>query len=70
MALWVLGMIYATFLVYANFLIVHPSSYKFGWSFFTIFIVETSAGLQHWLIALEYYSSAIIINEKLKHEQH
>jgi len=69
MALWVLGMIYALILVWANFLVVHPSLYTFGWSIVTIFILETSAGLQHWLIALEYYTSAIIINEKLNHRQ-
>jgi hypothetical protein len=64
-ALWALGFTYSAMSLYSSYMIIHPFTYNSVWGQLAIFITETSAGLEHWLFALEYFASAERISQKL-----
>ena len=64
-ALWALGFTYAFASLFSGFMIVHPKTYNSIWGTIAIFVTETSAGLEHWLFSLEYFTSADMISQKL-----
>lgn len=64
-ALWALGFTNSAMSLYTSYMIIHPLTYNSVWGQLAIFITETSAGLEHWLFALEYFASAERISQKL-----
>lgn len=61
LALWLLGFIYSIVTICAAILISNPKLYTTVGGIFLIFIAESCSGIQHWLFAVEYYFSSLLI---------
>jgi hypothetical protein len=57
-AIWLLGFIYSIMRVAVQIIIIFPNSWQNWWAQLIILISVTSAGIEHWLFSLEYFTSA------------
>jgi hypothetical protein len=56
--IWCLGLIYSVTRVAVQILIVLPGQWQYWWAQIIILVSATSAGIEHWLFSLEYFTSA------------
>ena len=56
--IWLLGFVYSVTRVAVQILIVIPDQWKNWWAYLIILVNATAAGLEHWLLSLEYYTSS------------
>jgi hypothetical protein len=64
-ALWSLGFLYGLLTTLASILISHPNLYSTLGGVTVIFFAESCSGVQHWLFALEYYYSSMMIQSQI-----
>ena len=64
-ALWSLGFVYALLTTLASILISHPNLYTTVGGVTIVFFAESCSGVQHWLFALEYYYSSMVIQSQI-----
>ena len=63
--IWLLGFVYSIMRVGVQTIIIFPNSWQNWWAQLIILISVTSAGIEHWLFSLNYYTSASkIIGDK------